>query len=58
MNTVDIIKVTGWYVVRTITGFNTVVRLVRDDSFRSLEIVDGPFAYRPDADAALKNVGL
>jgi len=57
MQTVEQIKVTGWYIVRTVSRTNYALRLMRNESVR-LEIVDGPFAYRPDADAALKNVGL
>ena len=57
MNTVEKIKVTGWYIVRTLSRTNYVLRLMRKESV-GLEIVDGPFAYRPDAEAALKNVAL
>jgi hypothetical protein len=57
MQTVEQIKVTGWYIVRTVSRTNYVLRLMRNESVR-LEIVDGPFAYRNDAEAALKNVGL
>jgi hypothetical protein len=57
MKIVEPIKVTGWYVVRTVSGTNYVLRLMRQESVR-LEILDGPFAYRNDAEAALKNVAL
>jgi hypothetical protein len=57
MKIVEQIKVIGWYIVRTESGTNYVLRLMRNESVR-LVIVDGPFAYRLDADAALKNVGL
>ena len=48
---------TGWYIVRTVSGTNYVLRLMRKESVR-LEIVDGPFAYRIDAETAPRNLAL